>query len=110
MAEGRIDLTGNKNDEAKLRLDLVPFELIAGTARALTFGAKKYGDHNWRGGLKWSRVFAALLRHLFDWWIGVKKDADSGLCPLDHVAANLSFLMSYQTTQTGVDDRYKPVK
>lgn len=105
--EGQTTLTGVKHDGGKLRLDLVPFELLAGNARAMGFGATKYGDHNWRGGLKWSRCFAALLRHLFAWSIGMKADEESGLSHLDHASACLGFLMAYEATGTGEDDRYK---
>jgi Domain of unknown function (DUF5664) len=105
--EGQTTLTGVKHDGGKLRIDLVPYELIAGNARAMGFGALKYGDNNWRGGLKWSRCFGALCRHLWDWWRGAGPDPESGLDHLDHAAACLGFLMEYQATKTGEDDRYK---
>jgi hypothetical protein len=47
-------LTGRKNDNGKVRLELVPPELLFAVGQVLTFGANKYADRNWekacRGG------------------------------------------------------------
>jgi hypothetical protein len=53
---------GNKFDGDKLRVDLIPVEAIEGIAGILTHGAKKYGDNNWREGIKFTRVYGAILR------------------------------------------------
>lgn len=105
--EGQTTLGGVKHDGGKLRIDLVPNEFIYGCSRGLEFGARKYGDYNWAQGLKWSRCFAALMRHLWAWWSGNECDDESGLSHLDHAACCLAFLMAYQARKTGEDDRYK---
>ena len=51
-------------DEGKIRHDLLPGHAINELAKVYTMGAKKYADHNWRKGMKWSRVIASLKRHL----------------------------------------------
>lgn len=97
---------GTKYDEGKLRLDLVPVEAVEGMARVLGMGAAKYGDRNWEHGIKFSRVYAAMLRHLFAWWNGEDLDPESGLSHLDHVLCNAAFLRTYvQREQVAYDDR-----
>lgn len=74
---------GNKFDYKKLRLDLLPLDALMGVAATFTYGSIKYGDWNWSKGLTWSRVFGALLRHLFAFWCGEEIDKESGLYHID---------------------------
>lgn len=101
---------GNKFDGDKLRLDLLSIQAMQGTAKILTIGAKKYGDRNWEKGLSFSRVFGAILRHLFAWWIGQDNDDETNLNHLDHAACELMFLQHFVKTKTGTDDRIKEAK
>jgi len=94
-----------KFDADKLRMDLVPPELMLGTAAVLTYGARKYSPNNWHAGAGWSRYYAALQRHLVAWWSGERVDADTGFSHLDHAACNLAFLMAYEGRGLGTDDR-----
>lgn len=86
---------GDKFDAGKLRLDLISVPAIEGTAEILTFGSIKYGDRNWEKGLSWSRVFGALIRHLFKWWMRKDIDEESGKEALDHASCCLMFLQHY---------------
>lgn len=99
MSEGR------KDDQDKVRMELLPPELLTVTAKVLTFGAKKYADRNWELGMNWSRVFGALQRHLWAWWGGEAKDAETGYSHLWHAACCLAFLIAYEARGTGTDDR-----
>jgi len=101
---------GIKHDESKRRMDLVPTSLISSVARILEFGASKYGDNNWREGLKWSRVYAALQRHLADFWDGNDLDSESGLPHLYHAACNIAFLIEFYEKRKDLDDRYSTTK
>ena len=103
---------GTKHDQDKVRLDLIPEELLLGIGKVLTFGAKKYGDHNWRGGLKFSRVYGALLRHLTAWHKGEDIDPESSMPHLSHAGCCLAFLMTYTTDKeySKYDDRWKSPK
>src|SRR5687768_17425193 len=57
----------NKFDTSKPRMELIPAIPQIEYAKVLTFGAKKYGDDNWRlgTGLIWSRIIGAMERHLY---------------------------------------------
>ena len=45
---------GTKHDQGKLRYDLISAVGMEELAKVYTYGAKKYADHNWRKGIKWS--------------------------------------------------------
>jgi len=88
-------VTGNKNDAGKVRMDLLIGEALVGTAEVLTAGAAKYGARNFERGIAFSRVFAALQRHLWAWHQGEENDPEDGLSHLDHAACNIMFLQTY---------------
>lgn len=97
---------GQKFDAGKVRLDLIPPELLFGVGSVLTFGATKYGDRNWENGIKWSRVFAALMRHMWAWWKGEKLDPETGMSHLWHAGCCVAFLIAYEDRgMTSFDDR-----
>lgn len=96
-----------KHDQNKPGIALIPGEAIIEIAKAYDFGAKKYSAHNWRQGFEWLRISSAALRHIFAWISGEDKDPESGLSHLAHACCNLMMLITFQTTKTGTDDRYK---
>ncbi len=99
---------GIKHDGGKTRYELLPPEFLEGTAQILTSGAKKYHDHNWAKGLLYSRVFGALMRHLWKWWWGENLDDESGKSHLWHASCELAFLIAFEARgMTHLDDRYK---
>lgn len=106
MAESTV-LGGTKHDQGKPRMDLLPKELLEEVAKVLTFGAEKYDAHNWRGGMDWSRLIGACQRHLIAWNDGEDTDEESGLSHLAHAGCCIAFLLTYQATETGNDDRYR---
>jgi hypothetical protein len=97
---------GTKFDEGKVRLDLLAPEFLYGTSRVLGFGAEKYDEYNWAKGMKWSRVFGAMMRHMWAWWAGEKFDYETGYSHLWHAACCLMFLIAYEQRNVGEDDRY----
>jgi len=101
---------GVKYDNQKPRMDLIPPEAMNELATILTYGAGKYADHNWRKGLHYSRVYAAALRHLLAFWSGENLDPESGLSHLSHALCNVAFLVTYERTGTGTDDRFQYAK
>jgi len=97
--------TGRKDDQNKPRMDLIPPESLWALAVVLGFGARKYGDRNWECGMRWSRYYAALLRHLIAWWGGENDDPESGMPHLWHVLCCAVFLVTYEDRGIGEDDR-----
>lgn len=104
-------LAGIKHDSGKLRYDLIPLVPLDELARAYTVGAAKYGDRNYLGGMRWGRVFRALLSHAWAWWRGEIYDKDDGQHHLASVAWCAFTLIEYETARIGDDDRpaSKPV-
>ncbi len=98
-------MEANKQDDDKLRYDLIPPGALEELARVYTIGAKKYGDYNWEGGMCWGRVVAALYRHLEAWRQGRVVDPEDGQHPLASVAWCAFTLMEYQRRRLGFDDR-----
>lgn len=99
--------TGIKHDDGKLPLDLLDPVALDGLAAVLQFGSKKYAAHNWRGGLSYSRLLAALLRHSFAILRGEYVDPESGLPHIDHVGCCWMFLSNMMKTRPDMDDLYK---
>jgi hypothetical protein len=88
-------------------MELIPPELMIAVGDILTSGAQKYSDRNWEQGMKWSRVYGAMLRHQNAWWAGEDKDPESGRSHLWHVATCAAFLLTYEMRGVGDDDRWK---
>lgn len=98
-------LNGKKDDDDKLRYDLIPLEALEAIAEVFTRGGKKYGDHNWREGFRWGRLWAAALRHLVAFWRGEDFDPEWGCHHLAHAACCVMMLLSHVLTKSGHDDR-----
>lgn len=100
-------MKGIKKDENKTPIGLLPPEAIFEIGKVFDFGARKYSPHNWRGGFRWSRLYDAVLRHLFAWIGGEDKDPESGLSHLAHAACGLMMLLTHELKGYGEDDRHK---
>lgn len=98
-------MSGVKHDQDKLRMELVPPELVESVADILTFGAKKYSDRNWEKGMSWGRVYGALMRHLWAWWRCEPADPETGKSHLWHAGCCIAFLIAYEERRAGEDDR-----
>lgn len=98
-----------KYDQQKTEYHYMSSIAIEQLNKVLSFGAKKYAAHNWRGGMKWTRVVSAALRHLFAWLGGETYDKETGLNHLAHCMCCLMFLLEFEVTHPELDDRYKPV-
>jgi len=96
---------GTKHDGGKLPWHLLPPDVIEEVLKVLDFGAKKYAPRNWEKGMAWSRPFSALMRHMWAWWRGEDRDAETGLSHLAHAACCIIFLLGYELRKIGKDDR-----
>lgn len=95
---------GRKEDEGKGRFDLIPPKPLMEVAHCFTVGAEKYGDRNWEQGIRWGRIFAAMMRHAWSYWAGTYRH-DSGMHHLASVAWCALVLMEYERTHPELDDR-----
>ena len=93
-----------KFDSNKTDLSLLPGDALAVVAQVLEFGAAKYQRNNWTKGMKWSRLVAAALRHIFAVAGGEWLDKESGLPHAAHACCCLLFLLSYSKRGLGDDD------
>ena len=95
----------SKADAGKLKLSLVPPEIIRAIARVRMYGNSKYpegGPDNWKA-VDPERYRDALFRHLLAYLddpAGV--DEESGLKHLEHIACNVAFLCELEKKD---DDR-----
>jgi len=89
---------GQKHDQGKARMDLIPFGPLEEIANVLTFGASKYSDNNWKHVENpVARYEAALLRHISAYKKGEMNDPETGLPHLAHAGCCLMFLMEFTT-------------
>ena len=75
----------------------------------LKYGAEKpgYGSHNWRGGLAYSRVIGAILRHILAINRGEDIDPESRLPHTAHLGCEVQFLHWLMKYKPELDDRFK---
>lgn len=98
--------TGRKDDTDKLPLDLLDPVALEGLAAVLQFGAKKYAPNNWRGGISYTRLLGAILRHTFAIMRGEDIDEESGLPHVDCVQCEAMFLSFMMKQRKDLDDRW----
>lgn len=97
---------GIKHDSGKLPLELLPTDALEEIAKVLQFGAKKYARRNWEGGIKYSRLVGAVLRHSFAWLRGEDKDPETGYSHMAHAGCEILFLIAFECRgRTDLDDR-----
>jgi hypothetical protein len=102
--------TAVKADNGKPPMGLLPWPALWDVAKVLNYGKIKYAEHNWKKGMKWSRMYDAALRHLSAFIENEDLDPESSLPHLAHCACCILFLATYQILGIGIDDRYKPEK
>lgn len=103
----KVDGKGERKNEGKLPIDLVPVSSTISLAKVLQSGAKKYSPNNWRRGMSWISVIACVERHLNAFKAGEDIDSESGLRHIEHILCNVAFLNEYFYTCPHLDDRYK---
>ncbi len=101
---------GVKHDQGKADLSLLSYDALTEIARAFEFGAKKYGRYNYLGGMEWTRIGGALLRHTYAWLWGEDYDEESGIHHLGHAGACVVMLLDYVLKGLGKDNRYKSIE
>lgn len=95
--------TGRKDDDAKLRYDLIDFGVLDELVKRFTHGAEKYGPNNWQlVDNATDRYQAALLRHLSAYAQGESMDPDSGLTHISAVLWN-AYVLTWFDLKGGKD-------
>jgi hypothetical protein len=96
---------GVKHDLGKETFDLLPIKPLMALGRLFARGKEKYGTRNWERGMKFGRLYAAMIRHAFKWWAGEKYDPVDGQHHLTAVMWNAMVLMELEETHPEMDDR-----
>lgn len=88
---------GFKNDKGKLRLDLFSPFFIEAISEVQTWVVERgeYPERNWENGMHWSRLFGAIMRHLWRWWMGEEFDRKTELPHLWHAGCCIMYLVHY---------------
>ncbi|MBB5167142.1 dATP/dGTP diphosphohydrolase domain-containing protein [Mycobacterium sp. AZCC_0083] len=90
------------NDE---RHDLVPIGPLRELATHYGVGSHKYEDRNWELGYEWSKSYAALKRHLSQFWGGEDIDAETGSKHIIAVAWHAFALAQFMDQHPEFDNR-----
>ena len=101
-------LGGLRFDAGKLRLDLIPAEILIELGGIYTEGSVKYFDNNWRGGMEWGKMLACHDRHYLKWKMGLRNDPELNRNHLAIAAWNLLALLVYEKQGKGYDNRILP--
>lgn len=96
---------GTKFDSGKPRMELIPAEAVEEIAEVFTFGAKKYGDHNFKKGITYGRLLGALLRHVFAFVRGEDLDPETGKSHIAHAGCCCMMLLYMIEHYPDLDDR-----
>ncbi len=100
------DVSGKKFDGEKVDMDLLSPYALEKIAQVMTYGKKKYGANNWRGGIVYSRLLAAVMRHINSYRKGETYDPETGLSHLSHASCGLMMLLEFEETRSDLDDRF----
>lgn len=105
-----METSGDHHDAGKPMVQLISPEWLLGIGEVLAYGDGKYpcGEtDNWKGGIKCSRLFGSLLRHVYKHMSGETLDRESGLPHLHHAATNLMMIDWMLRNRPDLDDREK---
>jgi len=107
VAEVRLidPVTGAQKGSKLARYDLIPADALEALAEVYGAGAQKYSNRNWEAGYSWGWSFAACMRHLWAFWRGHDRDAESGMYHLAHAAWHCLAMLTFVIRNIGTDDR-----
>jgi len=99
--------TGAQKGTKLARYDLIPWKPLWLLAEHYGRGAQKYAERNYEAGYKWSLSYAALQRHLNQFWAGEDTDPETGSLHLVSAAWHCFALILFFFTHPEKDDRVK---
>lgn len=100
-----VSSTGGQKAGNLERYDLIPPEPLRQLAEHCGRGALKYEDHNWAKGYEWGKSFAALNRHLWQFWAGEDIDEETGSNHMVAVAWHAFALLQFMQDHPDFDTR-----
>lgn len=99
-------MAGGKKGKKLARMDLIPTYPLFKLAEVYGMGAEKYAPYNWaQGGIPFSSLFAAMIRHAYQWQAGEDNDPENGQKHLASVAWMAFALLELSRTHPEDDDR-----
>ncbi len=101
------DATGGEKGAKLARFDLLPTIPMWNVAEHYGRGSRKYADRNWEKGYAWSLSYAAMQRHLHQFWSGESIDEETGGHHLAAAVFHCLALMEFERTHPELDDRSK---
>ena len=111
MADQDLTRIPDENPKDRAAAGKPPLHLIPPAAEILEavvmgFGARKYGEYNWRTAKIRATVYvAAARRHLAQWLDGENEDPESNVSHLAHARACLGILLDAISMDCVIDDR-----
>lgn len=100
-----VSSTGARKAGNLERYDLIPPEPLRLLALHYGRGSLKYQDHNWARGYDWGLSFAALNRHLWQFWAGEDIDPETGSPHMAAVAWHAFSLLQFAIDHPDFDSR-----
>lgn len=101
-------MTGQKFDQEKPRMDLMPPLMELEVSKVLTFGAQKYDAENWRHVPELhARYRSAAKRHINALKRGALYDDESGLHHAAHAVCCLMFMGEIDLEQADAQSGHK---
>ena len=99
--------TGGQKGSKEERYDLIPTEPPRLLATLYGRGAQKYDDDNWRRGYDWKLSYAALQRHINQFWSGEDIDPETQVPHVINAAWHCFTLAQFMIDHPEYDNRYK---
>lgn len=100
-------MSGQKFDQSKVPLDLIPSDAEEEIGKVLLAGEEKYGRANWAKGIELSRLIAAAKRHINQFNKGEDFDDETKTLHLANAAVNLMFAIWMYKNRPDLDDRWE---
>jgi len=97
--------TGGQKGSKEQRYDLIPTEPLRLLATLYGRGAAKYDDNNWTKGYDWKFSYAALQRHLNQFWAGEDIDDEMQLPHVISAAWHCFTLAQFMIDHPDYDSR-----
>ena len=100
-----------RNDGGKMKWHLLPIPALLALVKVFHGGSIKYADDQWRGGMKFSRIYRSMISHFMKWLASDSSyDKELGTHHLMMVAWGCFVLYMYEIMYKFVDYDDRPEK